>query len=460
MHKSALLIASILLLFTRSGIGQVCFSSAYVPGYLANRVQPNNAGNYLIQAGNSVVEIAPANLGIQSFNLPGDFHALIEVADGYLIGGYSTIGTSAFSTFALETGKITKQGQILWYKNNIEQAGDNSGEVRCTGFGVISDKTNFISSRRKIYRIDTTGHAFDTIDVHTAGMDEFTFVTRATNGDFVALAQKYMANNDWQAYQVRFDSALNFQSSKLVPFAGTNYSSSLSVQEVLPNGEWLLLAFQATDNFGNGHPEIIQLDALGDLQWTQLPALECFMGSPCAYIASLVRVGDFIWRMEVTTDGHPRIVRCSTTGEPLGHVDLGPYGSMYGVLYDAVPGSTPNEVLLVGYERTGTPGINYQTSSIAIWLQCENTTSYLDILMTTTAVVSPNPVQHSFSVQLPAAAEYRLLLHDALGRQWKNDSFTSESTIIDCAALPTGLYFLSIEAKGGVKYRNVVVVAH
>jgi len=51
-------------------------------------------------------------------------------------------------------------------------------------------------------------------------------------------------------------------------------------------------------------------------------------------------------------------------------------------------------------------------------------------------------------------------LDDALGRRWKNDGFSSESAIIDCAVLPAGLYFLSIEAKGGARYRNVVVVAH
>ena len=235
--------------------------------------------------------------------------------------------------------------------------------------------------------------------------------------------------------------------SKLVPFAGNHENSSLSVQAVLPNGEWLLLGFQATDNVVNGHPEIIQLDATGDLQWKQLPSLECFFGSPCARIVSLVPIGDFIWRMEVTTDGHPRIVRCTTTGEPLDNVDLGPYATINGLLQDAVPGNAPDQVLIVG--------------SIIVWLHCQRTTSYMDTDATTrTTVVAPNPAQQSFSVQLPSTGEYRLLLPDSVGRHWKNQVFAGESAIVDCTALPAGLYFLSVAGESGKVYRNVVTVTH
>lgn len=454
MNKYILFISSLFLLFAWRSSGQICATSAYIPGGHPRQAQQNAAGNYLILSNSGLIELLPDLVSGQTF-LPSYEYVqyLQETEDSYLLAGHGKNAGSSLVWSAMALQKSTKQGEVLWYQHNIESALEYN-EVICTGFGVI-DTTGamFIASRRRIYRLDAVGNAFDTVSVAAANMDEFTFVARAANGDFVALARKYSTYDHWQAYQVRFDSALNFQSSKIVPFAGESENAYLSVQAVLPNGDWLLLGSLS------GGQQILRLDATGDVLWKQ-ENIECVPGSPCAaYIASLVPIGDYIWRMEVTADQHPHIVRCTADGEVTGLVDIGPYNSMYGELRNAVLGTAPNEVLLTGYEQIGTPS-NYTFPSIAILLHCENTTGYNDDKTIETAIVSPNPAQQSFSVQLPTAGDYRLSLHDAMGKYWKNYVFNSESAVIDCTELPDGLYFLSIEEKGGAVYRNVVVVTH
>jgi hypothetical protein len=385
-------------------------------------------------------------------------------------GGYVIAGcTSAYGSWSdIYLLRIDELGDTLWTKTYGWSYSDCASAVQQTndgGFVLVGSSYDSISEQSSVCIIKT-GSSGDSLWTHIyGGFDYASDIRQTLNGEYFVVGGKYSTGSSpVSGYLLRLNSQGDSLWSRIY---GDSCLSDFSSVEILEDGGLAMAGSIQLDEYGPWYYYLVRTNSIGDTIWTRRYGS---LNYNLAYDLAQTVDGGFIlvgygWGNETSGRSDCYIVRTNSAGDTLWTCAYG-YDGPSADFGKCVAVTSDGGYIIVGCLNLGMLDVDayvirMRPDIVGVGPKNKNNVANTYSL----CPLYPNPFNSvaTISYQVPVRGRVRVIIYNILGQEVTTveDGVVnpgSYSVAWEPKELPSGIYFIRMEAAGFQKTQKVVLL--